>query len=198
MNTAAYLILVALIATAFFYFGIRPLFRVFSKVRGPRTVNCPETGGSTIVRVDVIRAALTSTVGKEDIRLRDCSRWPTKRDCGQECLLNLDVAPGDCLVNGLLMRWYRGKKCVYCRKKFEEVQWVDHRPALRTHNGKLIEWKEVKAEEAMTVLETHLPVCWDCYIAQTFRMEHPDKVVFRPWPHGSPGDIDNWSVSRRL
>jgi hypothetical protein len=47
-------------------------------------------------------------------------------------------------------------------------------------------------------LQTHLPVCWDCYIAQTFRLEHPDMVVFRPWPHGSPGDIDNWSVSRRL
>lgn len=197
MNTAAYLILAALIATAL-YFGIRPLFRVFFKVRGSKTINCPETGSPTIVEVDALHAALTSTVGRPDIRLHDCSRWPAKKECGQECLLNLDVAPSDCLVSGVLMRWYSGKQCVFCSKTFEEVHWVDHRPALRTPQGKLIEWKEVKPEEVMTVLQTHYPVCWDCYIAQSFRAEHPDLVVHRPWPHSSPGDIDNPSVSRHL
>jgi len=197
MNTAAYLILTVLVATAL-YFGIRRLVRAFSKVRGPRTVKCPETGRPTIVEVDAIHATLTSAVGRPDIRLQDCSRWPIKRECGQECLLNLDVAPDDCLVSGVLMRWYQGKICVYCRKTFEEIHWVDHRPALRTPEGKLLEWREVSPADVPTVLQTHFPVCWDCYIAQSFRRDHPDLVVYRPWRNGSPGDTDNSSVSRHL
>jgi hypothetical protein len=50
----------------------------------------------------------------------------------------------------------------------------------------------------MTVLQTHLPVCWDCYIAQTFRRDHPDMVVYRPWRNGNHGDTDGPSVSRHL
>lgn len=196
MNTAAYLIIGVLLATAL-YFVIRLLW-VFPKLRGSRTVTCPETEKPTIVAVDAVHAALTSTMGRPDIRLQDCSRWPIKKDCGQECLLNLDVAPGDCLVSGVLMKWYHGKICVYCRKTFEEVHWVDHRPALRTPEGKLIEWREVRPEDVMTVLQTHLPVCWDCYITQTFRRDHPDMVVYRPWRNGNHGDTDGSSVSRHL
>jgi hypothetical protein len=48
------------------------------------------------------------------------------------------------------------------------------------------------------VLETHLPVCWDCYIAQSFVREHPDLVVYRPWRNGIPGDADGSSVSRHF
>jgi hypothetical protein len=197
MNTAAYLILAALVATAL-YFGIRRLVSAFLKVQGSRTVTCPETGKSTIVKVDAVHAALTSTLGSQDIRLRDCSRWPLKRECGQECLVNLDVAPGDCLVSGVLMRWYNGKICVYCRKEFGEINWVDHRPALRTPEGKLIEWREVTTDEVPIVLQTHFPVCWDCYIAQSFRRDHPDLVVYRPWRNSNPGGMDHTSMPRHL
>jgi hypothetical protein len=41
------------------------------------------------------------------------------------------------------------------------------------------------------VLDTHLPVCWNCYIAQQFRLDHPDLVVYRPWRANTA------SVSRR-
>ena len=27
---------------------------------------------------------------------------------------------------------------------------------------------------------THLPVCWNCHIAESFRREHPELVVDRP------------------
>src|SRR5262245_38809226 len=136
MNTVAYLILSALLATAF-YFGIRKIARSFARFRGVKSVTCPETGRPTNVEVDASHAILTSIVGRPDIRLTDCARWPAKQECGRECLVNLDVAPVDCLVGGVLMRWYQGKTCVYCRKTFEEVHWIDHRPALRTPEGKL-------------------------------------------------------------
>src|SRR6478672_9801094 len=154
MNTAAYVIIAAIVATGL-YFCIRWLARSFSKFGGSRPVTCPENGKRILVEVDARHAAMTSALGRPDIRLQNCSRWPLKQDCGQECLVNLDVAPDDCLVSGVLMRWYEGKTCVSCRKKFEAVHWMDHRPALRTPEGTLIEWGEVTVEDMPTVLETH-------------------------------------------
>lgn len=194
MNTAAYVILAAVLGAAL-YFGIRRLARTFSKVRGARTVSCPETGNPTVVKIDAIRATLTSSLGDPHIRLQDCSRWPHKRDCGQECLVNLDVAPEECLVSSVLMRWYNGKICIYCSKKFEKLNWVDHRPALRTPEGELVEWRDVSVKKVSDALQTYLPVCWDCYIAQSFRRDHPELVVIRPVPNGIRGDADGSSVS---
>ncbi|MGH9881754.1 MAG: hypothetical protein ACRD6N_09990, partial [Pyrinomonadaceae bacterium] len=189
MNTAAYLIVLAIVATAF-YMGIRWLVRAFSRYRGTNIVTCPETGRPAIVEVDALHASLTSTVGPPDIRLENCWRWPLKEQCGQECLANLDVAPGKCLVSGVLTRWYRGKDCVYCGKSFEELQWIDHKPALLSPEGALIRWHGVPVDNLSKVMETHLPVCWDCYIAQSFRLEHPDLVTYRPWRKGISGGID--------
>ena len=83
-----------------------------------------------MVEVDALHASLTSTVGRPDIRLENCWRWPLKEPVRTGVPANLDVAPGECLVSGVLMRWYRGKNCVYCGKPFEELQWMDHKPAL--------------------------------------------------------------------
>ena len=197
MNTEAYLLVLALVATAL-YFGIRWFGGAYSRYRGTKTVTCPETGRPAIVEVDALHASLTSTVGLPDIRLKNCSRWPVNEQCGQECLADLDVAPGECLVSGVLMRWYRGKTCFYCGKPFEELQWIDHKPALQSPEGALIEWTGVPLENLSTVLETHQPVCWNCYIAQSFRRDHPDMVVYRPWRNDNPGGADGLSASRHL
>lgn len=197
METAAYLIVIALMASAS-YFGIRWFVRAYSRYQGTRIVTCPETGRPAIVEVDALHASLTSTVGRPDIRLQDCWRWPLKEQCGQECLTDLDVASGECLVSGVLMRWYRGKTCCYCGKPFEELHWIDHKPALLSPEGLLVRWGAVPIEDISTVLETHLPVCWDCYIAQSFLREYPDLVVFRPGPRDIPGGADGSSASRHL
>lgn len=195
MNTAAYLIVIVLIATAF-YFGIRWLVTAYSRYRGTKIVTCPETGRPAVVEIDALHASITSTVGLPDIRLESCWRWPLNDQCGQECLTGLDVEPGQCLVSGVLMRWYRGKTCCYCGKPFEELHWVDHKPALQSPQGKLVLWREVSIENISMVLETHLAVCWNCYIAQSFRRDHPDMVVYRPWRNDIPGGADGSSASR--
>jgi hypothetical protein len=197
MYTAAYLIVIVLVATAF-YFGIRSLVTAYSRYRGTKIVTCPETGRPAIVEMDALHASLTSTVGSPDIRLENCSRWPLNEQCGQECLTDLDVEPGQCLVSGVLMRWYRGKTCCYCGKPFEELHWVDNKPALLSPEGLLKLWREVSVENISMVLETHQPVCWNCYIAQSFRRDHPDMVVYRPWRNDIPGGVDGLSTSRHL
>lgn len=197
MNTAAYFIVIVILATAL-YFGIRWLVRASSRYRGIKAVACPETGRPALVEVDAFHASWTSIIGRPDIRLESCSRWPLKNQCGQECLANLDVAPGECLVSGVLMRWYRGKNCVYCDKPAEELHWMDHKPVLQSPAGALVKWSEIPVENLSMVLKTHLPVCWDCYIAQSFRRNHPDLVTYRPWRHSISGDSDGLSASRQL
>jgi hypothetical protein len=195
MFTAVGSLIAMIVLAAALWFGIR-LVRSSSKYRGSHIVTCPETHRPTLVEVDALHASLTSTVGLPDIRLKDCSRWPINEQCGQECLMELDVAPEGCLVSGVLMRWYRDKNCVYCGKAFSEIHWVDHRPALLSADGKLLAWNEVQLDELRNVLESYAPVCWDCYIAQTFRQDHPDLIVFRPWRNDVHGDTDGSSVSR--
>jgi len=197
MDTAADLMVTVLIASAS-YFGIKWLASAYSRYRGNKIVTCPETGRPAIVEVDALHASMTSIVGPPDIRLKNCWRWPLKEQCGQECLIDLDVAPGQCLVSGVLMRWYSGKTCCYCGKPFEELNWIDHKPALQSPSGSLVEWSGVPIENFSMVLKTHLPVCWDCYIAQSFVREHPDLVVFRPWRKGISGGADGSSAPRHL
>jgi hypothetical protein len=192
MFTAVGSLIAVIILAAALWLGIRAV-RSSSRFRGSRIVTCPETNRPAIVEVD----ALTSAVGLPDIRLKDCSRWPIKEECGQECLMALDVAPEGCLVSGVLMRWYRDKNCVYCKQAFSELQWIDHRPALLSPDGKLLAWNGISLAELPDTLETHSPVCWNCYIAQQFRRDHPEMVVFRPWQHGNSGDADGSSASRR-
>lgn len=179
-TTVGFLIAIILIAVAFFY-GIRWFIRARADYDGTRIVTCPETARPANVEVDAVHAVLTSAIGVPDIRLQNCSRWPLRENCGQECLLNLDVAPADCLVDSVLMKWYRGKKCVHCGVTFDELNWTDHKPALRSPAGELRNWNEVSVSDVPTVLDSYRPVCWNCYIAQSFVSEHPDLVVYRPW-----------------
>jgi hypothetical protein len=197
MNTEAYLIVVVLITSAS-YFGIKWLVRAYSRYRGTKIVTCPEPGRPASGEIDALQASMTSTVGLPDVRLKNCWRWPMNEECGQECLTDLDVAPGQCLVSGVLMRWYRGKTCFYCSKPFEELHWTDHKPALQSPEGMLVRWNGVSVENLSMVRETHLAVCWNCYIAQSFRLNHPEMVVYRPSWNDISGGADGLSASRHL
>lgn len=197
MTTGAYFIVIITIATAL-YFGIRWLVRACSRYQGIKIVACPETASCAVVEVDALHASLTSIVGRPDIRLESCSRWPMKSQCGQECLANLDVAPGESLVSGSLMRWSRGMNCVYCGKPAEELQWMDHKSAQEASGGEFLERRGVPVENFSMVLKTHLPVCWNCYLTHSFRDDHPVKVLAGPWRHGNTGDTDGSSASRRV
>jgi len=178
MMTMAYVIAAALLA-AVAYFGIRYFVRTFEKFGGGRVIICPETGKQAMVEVDVRHAAFSSLVGEPDIRLESCWRWPLNQECGQECLIQLDIAEPECLVRGVLMKWYKGKECVFCRRLFDGPDLIDHKPALLNHDGITLEWSEISLPTLMEVLKTHQPVCWNCHIAQSFRREHPDMVVER-------------------
>src|SRR5215471_17574448 len=119
MLPTVYLLLRALVA-----------LRLFSKFRGQRLVTCPETEKAARVRIAAGHAAMDALVGRRRLRLSDCSRWPERRNCEQDCLSQIEAAPEDCLVWNIVSRWYEAQSCVYCHKPFKQMKHIDHRPAL--------------------------------------------------------------------
>lgn len=156
----------------------------YLKFRGTRLVTCPETKEPAAVEVDAKYAAFTAPIGERGLRLKDCSRWPERQDCGQQCLGQIVSAPEDCLVRNILTKWYEGRTCVFCGKALGEIDWLDHKPALISPERVTLEWNEIPAEKIPVVLQTHMPVCWDCHIAETFRRRYPELIVDRPWKPG--------------
>jgi hypothetical protein len=170
------------VALAALYWVLRPVAGAYLKFRGTRLITCPETKAPAAVEVDARHAAATAALGRPSLRLQDCSRWPGRRGCGQECLKQVEAAPADCLVRTILTRWYQGKVCALCRRPFGDVAWSLNKPALMNAGRETFEWHEVRPEELPGVLATHQPVCWNCHLAESFRRRHPDLVVDRPGP----------------
>jgi hypothetical protein len=172
-----------IIASAFVLSWI-PALVVFFVVRrrytGDRVITCPENGESQVVRLDPRRAAVTSLVGSPQMRLESCSRWPERRDCGQECLAQIESAADGCLVRSRLESWYSGARCCLCGEWFGRVQWFDRKPGLRAPDGNVLPWEEVAAEHLPEILATHRPLCFNCLVAETFRERFPDRVVEDP------------------
>jgi hypothetical protein len=157
-----------------------PMIRLYLRYRGTRVVTCPENQEAVAVEVDASQAAF-SNLENLHLRLKECTRWPERENCGQECLSQIEAAPEDCLLKAIITRWYVGKTCAVCGRNFGEIRWSDHKPALLGPEHKTVEWSGFRPETVHEVLATHAPVCWDCHVAATFRREHPELVVDRPW-----------------
>jgi hypothetical protein len=168
-----------IVALVVLYRVIPKVAGAYLKYRGKRVITCPETRKPAGVTVDATHAAVTAAVDYPKLRLKTCSRWPEREDCGQACLLQVQLSPRDCLVRNILTDWYLGKHCVSCGREFGEIHLLDYKPALLSPEGKTIEWREVASERVPEVLETHFPICWDCHITESFCRQHPEMVVDR-------------------
>lgn len=157
----------------------RRLFAGFLRFGGKRIVSCPENKQTVAVELDRAHAALTGVGGKAELRLTECTRWPERAGCGQMCLSQIEASPEGCLLKNILGSWYQGKQCVFCGQDLSNIDWTEHRPALRSPEGKTLVWSEIQPEQVYGVLETHQPLCWNCHVAEQFRAEHPDLVVDR-------------------
>jgi hypothetical protein len=61
----------------------REIHHIYS---APRPVTCPETNAEAGVTIDAKHAAATALRGKPQFRLNDCTQWPARIRCNQECL----------------------------------------------------------------------------------------------------------------
>lgn len=160
------------------FFAFRRLFQTWLDYRGDKVITCPETEQPAGVTVDLRHAAKSAFLGAEpELQLSSCTRWPEKAGCGQECLFQIEAAPTECSVRFKLEQWYRDKFCIYCRKKFEQIHWHDHKPGLVSPDGQFVEWTDIPLDQLPQILNTHFAVCWNCDTIEKFRKEHPDLVT---------------------
>ena len=171
---------VLVLAVALFVFRAVPGVQAYFKLRGKRLVTCPETKTPQAVEVAASEAALGTFVNEPTLRLKECSRWPERENCGQDCLSQVEADPEKCLVWNIVAKWYEGKNCVFCHKPIGPLQHLDHAPALLGPEFKTSEWKDVSPEELPKIFSSHQPVCWNCHVAETFRRLHPGLVTDRP------------------
>ena len=80
------------------------------RFRGERVITCPENLRPAGVTVEAGRAV---TLGS--FRLADCSRWPERAGCGQQCLAQIAESPEACLVRNILAQWYGGREISHSR-----------------------------------------------------------------------------------
>lgn len=179
MSIEAYLV-IAVVAFTVLYFVAPMVIGAIVRYRGKRLVTCPETRRPAAVDMDVKHAALSAVIGPPDLRLKNCSRWPERRDCEQECLLQIELSPEDCKVRNILTGWYKDQSCTFCGHRFGDIHLYDHQPALLSPDGRTFEWRDLRAENIPAALETAKPVCWDCHMLKTLMREHPDLVIERP------------------
>lgn len=159
--------------------------RAYFSLRGKRLVTCPENHQTAAVELDAGQAAHEALFRKPQLRLSQCSRWPERKDCGQPCLRQIELAPEDCLVRKIVIDWFSDKSCVYCGKSIAEVKewWIDHQPALLTPEKVTIFWNEFPAEKLPELFSRCAPVCWSCNVTEKFRREHPELVTDREPTH---------------
>lgn len=155
------------------------LVRAYVEFRGRRLIICPESHRPAAVELDAGRAARASLAGRPDLRLHDCSRWPERAGCGQECLAQIESAPEDCLVRNLLVKYYRGATCALCGRPIGVIHPAEPKPAFLAPAGSTVRWAETRAEELPEIFATHKPVCSSCEVAESFRRKFPEMVVDR-------------------
>jgi hypothetical protein len=122
------------------------------------------------------------------VRLDQCSRRPERQKCGQECLSQVYADPQHCLVWNIVGEWYHGKSWAHCQKPFTDMHWHDRRAALLSPEREAKPGNEIPAETLPQAFQMYLPVCSDCYIAETFRRQNPDRVLDRAWGRGASGE----------
>ena len=173
------IIAVIVLAGALFVYRVVPGVRAYFKFRGTRLVTCPETQEAAAVDVAAGEAALGGLFNEPTLRLHECSRWPERQNCGQDCLSQIEAEPENCLVWNIVAEWYEGKSCVFCRKLIGPLHHLDHAPALLGPDSRTTEWKDVAPQDLPRIFSTHQPVCWNCHVAESFRRLHPDLVTDR-------------------
>ena len=149
------------------------------KYRGKRVITCPENHASAGVVVDAQHAAATVFGKAPELRLSECSRWPEKAGCGQECLSEVRESGADCLVRNIIAKWYRDKDCAACGQPIGEIDWTGSRPALLVADRISVEWNQIPTDKLVGTLVAALPICFTCHTANKLVNEHPELVTDR-------------------
>jgi uncharacterized protein DUF1761 len=88
-----WLLLVLLAVSAVVVMPVLLGWEFFKQYRGVRAVSCPENHQRVAVSFNALRAAATQLAGRPRLEIAECTRWPERADCGQECLHDAQQTP---------------------------------------------------------------------------------------------------------
>lgn len=183
MSNALFWIVTVTLAVlvAYLLYRLYASIRTYLQFKGKRLVTCPENQKTAAVELDAKQASREAFTHKPHMQLTECSRWPDRKDCGQQCLNEIAMSPSECLVRNIVIDWFSPKECVFCGKSIAEVKewWVNHKPALLTPEKQIITWNEFAAEQLPELFQKCEPVCWSCAATETFRRQNPELVTDR-------------------
>ncbi len=83
---APWIVIPAIIAVAVCYVLLPVVADTFRRFRTRKSLRCPVTGEEAQVGIDAGRAALTSAFGRALLRVKNCSLWPERKSCAQDCV----------------------------------------------------------------------------------------------------------------
>jgi hypothetical protein len=94
LGVALAIVVLAMMAA---YGGYRVIhgIRVYFRFRGTRLVTCPETHKPAVVEVAARSMGMQAILDEPSLRLSECSRWPMRGGCGQDCLKQIEVRPSE-------------------------------------------------------------------------------------------------------
>jgi hypothetical protein len=83
------------------YWGYRLMqgIRVYFKFRGTKLVTCPETHKPALVQVAARSMGMQAILSEPCLRLSECSRWPMRQGCGQDCLRQIEAPPSELRIS---------------------------------------------------------------------------------------------------
>jgi hypothetical protein len=90
------------------------------------------------------------------------------------------VSKHDQATIDLLKRFFDGKACGICKRPIPQVQRTGPKPGLldpATHHA--YSWDHIPHDNLTSVLDTHVPLCSTCAVAEAFREHHPELIVDR-------------------
>lgn len=87
--TAPLITIAAILALGTLFVLLPVAWDSYRRFRRRRVVTCPETKAIAEIVVDARRAACSSLVGRPRLRVQDCTRWPRRQGCAQDCLARL-------------------------------------------------------------------------------------------------------------
>jgi|SRR5271167_988467 len=143
--------------------------------RGRQSAICPENGDHVDIEVDNKYSFWTALRGLEHSRLKSCTRWPEKGNCGQECLAQVDPSPEN--VDRLMLGWYKGKVCAICARAIAPSDWRRGRLAWLDGRYKLVELRQVNLRQLQSALGEMRPLCWTCHQDERVRQGVPPRAL---------------------
>ena len=68
------------------------LVPIWRRARAARHVYCPAASHTAVVSLDPWYAARMHALGNRELRVKDCSQWPQRCNCGQACRVQIGTA----------------------------------------------------------------------------------------------------------